>query len=295
MSVRQNETVVGIIIFVSVIILFLGLMWLQNYRLKGRGYYLQAYFEEVSGLTRGDPVTISGLPIGRVQNMVLEGRKVLVRLWIDGHQSLPRGSMAVVKSQGVMGEKYVDIIMGSSSEPLEHGETIPGLYEPDFSQVATLIGGVEKDIRAILSTTRSILDDTTRAEFKESVADIRLAMGQFRTLLSQNAGQLDETIDNLHAFSANLAKVSSGENSEGLIPHLESASGDLAEAARRLRGFSTSLDSLFQPTLRGESTLGKLLADEALYRDMHRLVGDLDSLVQDIHRNPGRYFRVEIF
>jgi phospholipid/cholesterol/gamma-HCH transport system substrate-binding protein len=294
-SVRQNETVVGIIIFCSLVILFLGLMWLQNYRLKGRGYFLNAYFEEVSGLNKGDPVTIAGLVIGRVQDMKLEGRKVSVRLWIEGKQSLPRGSVAVLKSQGVMGEKYVNIILGSSSESLEHEETIPGLYEPDFGQIASLIGGVEEDIRAILSTTRSLLDDTTKERFRESVEDLHTATAQFRTLLIENAGYLDETIVNLHTLSATLAEVSSRENPEGLIPNLESTSDDLAETARHLRGFSISLDSLFQPTLRGEGTLGKLLADEALYRDMRHLITDLDSLVQDIQRNPHRYVQVKIF
>ena len=48
MSFAKNETVVGIIIFISLVLLFLGLMWLQNYRIRGRGYFLVAHFEEVS-------------------------------------------------------------------------------------------------------------------------------------------------------------------------------------------------------------------------------------------------------
>ncbi len=295
MPVRKNEAVVGIIIFTSLIVLFLGLMWLQNYRLKGQGYSLVAHFDEVSGLNRGDPVTVAGLPIGRVQAMRLEGRKVLVRLWIEGKQTLPQGSMAIVKSQGVMGEKYVDIVMGSHPETLKPGDTIAGLYEPDFSQVASLVGNVGDDIQAILSTARSVLGDTTRVQLSQSIADIHSTAREFKKLFSQNTGRLDATISNLHAVSKTLAELSSEENPDRLIPNLEKAARDLNETAVNLRGFSLSLDSLFQPTLRGESTLGRLLSDEDFYRDLHGLITHLDSLVEDIRENPGRYMQVRIF
>lgn len=295
MSPRRNETVVGIIIFCSLVILFLGLMWLENYRFQGKGYSLVARFQDVGGLNQGDPVTISGLPIGRVQDMKLEDRRVSVRLWIEGKRSLPRGSLAVIKSQGVMGEKYVDILMGTSSESLEPGETIPGLCQPDFSQIVSLIGDVGEDIRTILSAARSFLDDSTGAEFRQSISDMRSVTSQFKDLLTQNAHRLDETITHLHALSTNLARLSPGQSPEELIPNLEKSSQDLAETAGCLRSFSASLDSLFQPTIRGESTLGRLLADQALYRNLGSLIADMDSLVQDIRENPGRYFRLKIF
>jgi phospholipid/cholesterol/gamma-HCH transport system substrate-binding protein len=295
MKMSKNETVVGIIIFTALVLLFLGLMWLQNYRIRGRGYYLVVHFEEVSGLTRGDPVTIAGLHIGMVQDMKLEGRKVSVSLRIEGKRSLPRGSIAVIKSQGVMGERYVDIIMGNSSESLESGETIPGLYQPGFNEVSALLGDVGDDIQAILSTARSLLDDTTARELRRSVSDIHSSTEQLRELLTGNVQRLDETMTNLHAFSNTLTKISPGQSPEELIPNLEKASRDLAETARHLQSFSAALDSMIQPALRGEGNLGKLLTDEALYRDLRALVGDLDSLAQDIRENPDRYVRIEIF
>jgi phospholipid/cholesterol/gamma-HCH transport system substrate-binding protein len=291
----KNETVVGMIIFSALVMLFLGLMWLEGHRFRGQGYLLVAHFEDVSGLNQGDPVTIAGLAIGRVHDMRLEGQKVAVSLWIEGKQTLPLGSIAVLKSEGVMGEKYVDILLGTGSEDLESGEAIPGLYQPDFSQMVSLVGGVGQDIRAISSTARSLLGDSAKAELKQSITDIRSTTSLMNNLLIQNAERLDETLANLHALSITLGKISPGQSPEELIPNLEKASQDLAQTAEYLRGFSVSLDSLLQPTLRGEGTLGKLLADESLYVNITGLVASLDSLVQDIRENPGRYVQFKIF
>ena len=295
MRYGKNETIVGIIIFSSLVMLFLGLMWMEGHRFRGQGYLLVAHFEDVSGLNRGDPVTIAGLPIGQVQDMRLEDSKVAVNLRIEGKQPLPLGSIAVLKSEGVMGEKYVDILLGSGSEALEHGEAIPGLYQPDFSQVVSLVGGVGQDIRTISSTARSLLDDSAKAELRQSITDIRSTTGRINNLLMQNAERLDETIANLHTLSIALGRISPGQSPEELIPNLERASQDLAQTAEHLRGFSVSLDSLLQPTLRGEGTLGKLLADESLYVNIMGLVTSLDSLTQDIRENPSRYVQFKIF
>ena len=295
MKIAKNETVVGIIIFISMVLLFMGLMWLQNYRISGRGYFLTAHFDEVSGLNPGDPVSISGMPIGRVQDMKLEGSRVLVNLWIEGQRSLPRGSRAVIKSQGVMGEKYVDIVMGSSSESLKPGETIPGFYQPGFNEVATMAGAVGEDIQAILSTIRSLLNDSTGKELRKSISDMSSSTGKLKDLLAGNVHRLDETIANLHTFSNTLAGLSPGQSPEELIPNLERASRDLAEMSRHLRAFSASFDSLAGAAARGEGNLGKLLTDEALYRDLKALVADLDSLAEDIRENPERYVQLKIF
>jgi phospholipid/cholesterol/gamma-HCH transport system substrate-binding protein len=45
----------------------------------------------------------------------------------------------------------------------------------------------------------------------------------------------------------------------------------------------------------GQGTAGQLLTDEKLYDDFVRVTTELDSLVQDIRKNPKRYVTVEIF
>ncbi len=291
----KNETVVGVIIFCALILLILSLMWLEDVHFGGRGMILIAVFPDVSGLNKGDPVTVAGLPVGRVADMSLQGDQVQVTFHIDARHPLPRGSRAVIRSQGVMGERIVSIVPGAGPETLPSGERIPGHYEQDFTQVVTQVGEVGDELRAVLAAIRGVLDDTGRGGLRQTVNSAGEASGQLRDLLRRNAGRLDETIENLHRTSSTLARLQPGDQTEQLIPNLEKASRDISEAAARMRTVSASLDSLLGPSLKGRSTLGRLLSDETLYQDIRLLVGHLDSLVVDVQENPHRYFKVEIF
>jgi len=276
-------------------VLILGLMWLEDQHFRGRGYLLKANFDDVSGLNQGDPVTVAGLPIGQVHDLQLDEAGVVTSLLIESKHELPKGSMAILKSQGVMGEKFVDIVLGEGPGTLQAGDIIPGSYQVDLNQVFTQLGSVGQNLEAVLSQARTMLDDSTKYGIKGSVTNVGQAAAQLKDLVDRNTERLDETIANIHEASAALEGIFPGEEPRELIPNLEAASQDLAATAAQLKKFSTSLDSLFLPTLRGQSTLGKLLSDEALYRDCQTLVGHLDSLVQDVRENPGRYFKVEIF
>jgi len=291
----KNETVVGVIIFCSLVLLVVSLMWLENVSLSGGKMIVSAHFQDVSGLTRGDPVTVAGLPIGQVADMSLDGEQVKVSFRIDAEHRLPRGSRAVIRSQGVMGEKIVSIIPGSGPELLESGETIPGQYEQDFTRVVSQVGEVGDELRNVLAAIRAVLDDSSRGGIRQAVKHTDEVSDQLQSLLVRNAIRLDETIENLHQASSSLARLKPGQEAEQLIPNLEKASRDLSVTAGHIKAVSASLDSLLVPSLQGRGTLGKLLSDESLYRDCRLLVGHLDSLVLDIREQPHRYFKVEIF
>ena len=295
MRPAKNETVVGVIIFCSLILLIVSLMWLEDVRIGGQGMTLVALFPDVNGLNRGDPVTVAGLPVGQVAGMSLHGDQVQVTFHIDREYPLPRGSMAVIRGQGVMGEKTVSIIPGEGPEPLQSGDSIPGFYEQDFTQVMTQAGEVGDELRAVLAAVRTVLDDSSRGGLRQVVNRAGEASGQIQNLLMRHASRLDETIVNLHRTTSALARLQPGEEAEQLIPNLEKASQDISDAAAHMRSISASLDSLLGPSLEGRSTLGRLLADETLYNDIRLLVGHLDSLAVDVQENPHRYFKVEIF
>jgi phospholipid/cholesterol/gamma-HCH transport system substrate-binding protein len=291
----KNETVVGVIIFCSLVLLVVSLMWLEDVRLGGRGMTLVAHFQDVTGLNRGDPVTVAGLAVGQVEDLSLAEDGVMVTFSIGEEHRLLRGSRAIIRSQGVMGEKIMAVIPGAGPEPLEPGERIPGQYEQDFTQVVSQVGTVGDELRAVLAAIRSLLSDSTSGGLRQAVRQAGAASSQLQGLLTRNASRLDETIVNLHRTSSALAQLAPGQQAEELISSLEKASRDVSATAAHMKTISASLDSLLEPSLEGRSTLGQLLSDEALYRDCRLLVNHLDSLVLDIQENPHRYFKIEIF
>ena len=95
--------------------------WLSG----GTSYTLYAEFENVAGIRTGSEVQIAGVAIGSVAELRLndEGRAVAAFKLNKGVQ-VPKDSMASVKSQGIIGDKFIRIMPGGDEAVYQPGETI---------------------------------------------------------------------------------------------------------------------------------------------------------------------------
>src|SRR5210317_2107155 len=82
----SKEVRVGIFSVLAIAMLYLGFNYLKGIDFLSRSNKYYALYGDVGGLTKSNPVTISGLSVGRVSDITLlqkEGNKVLVELDID--------------------------------------------------------------------------------------------------------------------------------------------------------------------------------------------------------------------
>lgn len=90
---------------------------------SGRQYQVQAEFGNISGLRRGAAVEIAGVGVGRVASIELSDRqRALVTISIDRQVELSEDSIASIKTQGIIGEKYISISPGGSEMILADGD-----------------------------------------------------------------------------------------------------------------------------------------------------------------------------
>jgi phospholipid/cholesterol/gamma-HCH transport system substrate-binding protein len=91
----------------------------------GKTYTLYAEFENVAGIRTGSEVQIAGVAVGSVAELRLndEGRAVAAFKLNKGVQ-VPKDSMASVKSQGIIGDKFIRIQPGGDEASYQPGETI---------------------------------------------------------------------------------------------------------------------------------------------------------------------------
>lgn len=136
---RGVKIVVGLFVLGGLLLIAASVFFLGE-----RGTYftaqhpLQALFTDVAGLHEGATVRLGGVAVGRVSRIRLPtppGRKVLVELWVAGGaiENVRRDSIARVVTMGVMGDKFVDISIGSPQEPhLPDGATLVVEESADF-------------------------------------------------------------------------------------------------------------------------------------------------------------------
>ena len=88
-------------------------------------YMLRAEFNNISGVKTGADVQISGVTVGKVRQLNLnEHSQAVVGMQVNKEVEIPVDSIASVKSQGIIGDKYIQITLGGDETAYKPGETI---------------------------------------------------------------------------------------------------------------------------------------------------------------------------
>lgn len=92
---------------------------------RSKTYILEAEFDNVAGVKKGASVQVAGVDVGEVVSIELGKMDVaLLSLQITNKLKIPVDSMASVKSQGIIGDKYIQLSLGGDEEIFKPGETI---------------------------------------------------------------------------------------------------------------------------------------------------------------------------
>lgn len=115
-------------------------------------YKLYAHFTNAAGLTPGAQVTVAGVMIGRVSAIELDPKdnRAKIEMAIKTNVNfLTLDSIAAIQTAGILGEKYVSIVVGGDPDLLEDGDNIVDtqsalVLEDLISTVLTSLGGKEE-------------------------------------------------------------------------------------------------------------------------------------------------------
>ena len=141
MKKYAKETVVGIFVVAGLVCIGYMTIKLGNVGILGDDTYaLNARFNRVTGLKEGNPVNMLGLEVGRVANfkMVQDEQAVIVEMRIDKGIKIYDDALAAIKTEGLIGDRYMDIAPGGAGDLLKPGGTITETQSP--TDLSELIG-----------------------------------------------------------------------------------------------------------------------------------------------------------
>ena len=127
MNKRKIEFYVGL--FAMIGILCTGYLFIvlgEISLIRDKQYPIYAFFTSISGLKKGAKVEMVGVKIGMVSNVGIDKERLLakVEFHIDNTIELSEDVIASVKTSGIIGQKYIDMMPGGSDIMLEPGEEI---------------------------------------------------------------------------------------------------------------------------------------------------------------------------
>ena len=133
MKKYTQETVVGIFVVIGLLAIAYMTVKLGNIGFLGENTYsLYAKFSSVTGLRTGNPVNMLGLEIGRVESFKMdqENQVAIVELKINNGIEIFDDAIASIKTEGLIGDKFVSIDAGGGGDLLKNGDIITDTESP---------------------------------------------------------------------------------------------------------------------------------------------------------------------
>jgi len=168
---------VGVFVLVA-LAAFLGLVYAlgARARLFEARYTIHADFTEVGGLVEGATVRLAGVQIGRVTGVHLPGEpggKVRVDLNIARRYAarIRKNSVARIETQGLLGDKVVEITVGTAAAPaLAAGDVLVARDPADFGRVLAAGADTVKDVSALAAALRETAETVNQSKVIEGAA-----------------------------------------------------------------------------------------------------------------------------
>jgi len=310
MNKRRKYILFG---FMAVFILAFS-YWGFNY-LKGADLFKKrntfyAYYNRIDGLGVGSPVMINGYKIGQVTKIDLlieKGGILLVTLETMSDIQIPDSSVAEIFSTDLMGTKGIQFNLSDKTTYYNSGDTVIGTIEQSLKEQVSMqmlplksqAEDLMKEIENAITIITYIFNENTRQNLEKSFESIKTTLSYLEsssitldTLLSSESSRLSRIFMHVEKITANLKD--NNDKITNILTNLSQFSDtlvalNLGQTIYNANKAISDIAYITDKINRGEGTLGMLVNNDTLYYNLEKASDDLDKLIVDLQRNPGKY------
>ena len=293
------EIKTGILVLTGIILFIIGFSYLKSNDVFITDRIFYAVYEDVEGVSKGTPVTISGFNVGSVQDIEFykNSSKLLLKFRVENEFNFSSESIAQIYETGLIGGKAVAVIPKYGNELARSGDTLqsdiaPGLTELVNDRLSPLQDKIESmvvsadsvliSLNAVLNTEAKLEIQSTIENFSSTVADLKTSAGTLDEILDNNKNQINNIISNVNQTSNELAGLS------GSFSDLSIVISNLSES-------SENIEKIISEISEGEGSLNKLVFDDALINSLDAASKNINLLIKDLRLNPKRYVHFSLF
>jgi len=294
---KQTQTSfrVGIFVIISIAILISGYLWLTNYLNKGNLTQFTIAFPDVSGLELGDGVLILGVNSGKVTDITLKNNSVLVTISVKLQELLRTGTRFSIKDTSVMGSTRVIIQPGTGSQMLEPSQIQQGTFVAGLTSIASEASSMIKELQQIIARFNE--DDNILDKYSQAADSFQVILHNANNFIINNDDNLTNTITILAQTSQQIADIvaKNRDNIDSTIAGANEMVTDFTQTSDSIRQLSEKINKIAEQIQNENSTFSELTTNDELYKKLLQSSASLDSLIQDIKKNPKKYLTIEMF
>jgi len=311
-NLSWSELKVGVIIIAALVLLAIGILKLESRAgFFSKDYVLYMRLENTFGLKVGGTVRLAGLDVGNIADITFPtdpaDKQVIVKLSLQEkyQDRIREDSKASIRTLGLLGDKYVDIEVGSPASPvMKEGTILAGGPETQLNRVLSNAGTGIESLNTVLAQLKGMLGGVSNGK---GTAGMLLKDPRLYNELNDAATSIDEMARKLHKGKGSIGRlINEPELYENLLDVSAKAkevvnklnTGSLAKISEdkefytnlhdisaNLKDVSASSKSLIDNLEHGN--LAKLSGDKELYAKLDRISARLDNVMAKMEGTEG--------
>lgn len=288
----KKEFKIGLFTIAGLLLLILGISFLKGLDIfsKKRTYYM--IFDDVQMLSTANQVFVNGYEAGRVSSIDFNynsPNNVIVGIDINPKMNIPKDSYGKLESS-ILGDITIHLILGKDKEMLQDGDTIRGIIPINiFSELEErIVPGLEELVSGVGNAISSINSFFGQKQIDRIMQDA--------DYLIQELQRIAESFnrETLSALPEIAGKADSLE--EKLLELIDNIQTDnLQETLANANSMLEQISILAEKLNDDKGSLGKFINQDNIHNNIDTLVESLNTLIDNIQKNPKKYMKISVF
>ncbi|MFQ5786795.1 MAG: MlaD family protein [Thermodesulfobacteriota bacterium] len=279
---RALKLKVGLFVLLTLVILiFFIFLFGGDKTLFKRTYKLNTSFTNTVGLNQGAAVRLSGVRIGSVKEIEFPSDpdihliKVVMDVREEGMRRISPDSVATIQTEGLLGDKYIEIIRGKKEPPkkIQNNMQIKSYTPPQFQQ---LIGQSGQLIDNIIKISQSLEKIVEAFGTKENIENINKTISS----ISKSAEAIEKSLVAIEKQPGVLHSLLYGRRDK-------SGKGFDENSLLKLDDAMTKLNELMTQIQQGPGILHSLIYEKQLSNDLDNTLANISLASDDISGEDG--------
>lgn len=250
-----DEAKVGLFTLVSIVLIVVVISFLGIFSFANIGYKVEVTFDNARGLKPGNVVRFAGVDIGNIKDIRIKDNKVVVEISVDKKYQIPANSIFTVGADGLLGEKYVDVVppQDPDGQYIKSGSSIVGTSPKGIDEFLDKSTDVLKKLETVLDSMNNIVGDKELQEsLKQTVINMDRITGNIEgitasmsDILLTNQAQIDMMIKNLSSTSSSLNNTMA--RLDGMLERIDNngqTSDNVAKIVDNIASISKRVDNM---------------------------------------------------
>lgn len=298
----SNEFKVGTLTVIAIVLFIMGYNFMMGRdNLLSRGRQFHVLYTNTQGLSAGTALMYNGYRIGvlRKLHMLEEGEMIEAIVEVSTDIEIPSNSKIKLQSD-LLGGVTLQLIKGNSAKMAQDGDPLMPEYTKDIlSIVNNRVVNLSNSADSLFSTLNQFFHskDLTNAigELPGTIRELQSALKTLRETVNNLSPTLNETMSNVSKFSKGLPEYDKDLRSG--LKHFSKASEQLdsvqiAALVLNLSNASHQVAEIMDKVNKGEGSMGKLVNDEAFFKDLEKTNREIQKLLLDLKKYPEKYVPV---